>query len=230
VSPKTKRRVFVSVLMVALTLPAEVVLLKAMQSPNDKVAADQWVADLDVASLDAAAKSIQSYSVPYRRAIMGALSPDARAGVWRDHIDQYIANHRGLDSAALGALAAAETALTPTVLGDKAKAAERATLEAAGKQIEAVLGVEEANYLARDLGARSPTLANAEPLLDKLASLVRNQFILLARSPDCDCAGDQECGYYISYCSGSAGCHADGSWPMCGYWWNSPCNGLCSPL
>ena len=121
-SPKTQRRVFVSLLMVALTLPAEVVLLKALQAPNDKVAATEWAADLDGASLDAAAESIQSYSVAYRRAIMGALSPKKRAAVWRDHIDQYMASRR-LDVAAVDALKAARAALTPTVLGEKATAA-----------------------------------------------------------------------------------------------------------
>ena len=229
-SPKTKRRVFVSVLMVALTLPAEVVLLKALQAPNDKVAADQWVADLSGTSLETAAKSIQSYSLPYRRAIMGELSPSKRAAVWRDHISQYLADHQGLDAAAVDALKSAQAALTPTVLGEKAKAAERAALEEAGKQIEAVLGAEEADYIARDLGARGATLASAEPFLDRLASVVRNQFILLARADNCDCAGDRECGYYVSYCSGSMGCDVDSDWPMCGYWWNSPCNGLCMPL
>jgi hypothetical protein len=228
VSPKTRRRVFLSVLMVALMLPAEVVLLKALQAPNDKVAADQWVAELDGAALEDAAKAIQSYSVPYRRAIMGALSPAERASVWRDHIDQYVASHRDLNTVAIDALRSAQAALTPTALGEKATSTERAALDAAGKQIEAVLGVEEAGYVARDLGARGATMANAEPLLDRLASVARNQFILLARADDCNCAGDQECGYYSAYCSTSAGCQTDGSWPMCGYWWNTPCNGLCT--
>jgi hypothetical protein len=214
--------------MVALTLPAEVVLLKALQAPNDQVAASQWVAELDSTELDAVSKSIQSYSVAYRRAIMAALQPAERAAVWRDHIDQYLASHRGLDAAAVDALQDAQAALTPTVLGDNSRAAERAHLEVAGKHIEALLGVEEANYIARDLGARTATMASAEPLLDRLASFARNQFILLARADDCDCGSDQECGYYLYYCSGSQGCNVDDSWPMCGYWWNSPCNGLCT--
>ena len=229
-SPKTQRRVFVSLLMVAVTLPAEVVLLKALQAPNDKVAANEWVADLDRASVDAAAESIQSYSVAYRRAIMGALSADRRAAVWRKHIDQYIASHRNLDAAAVDALKSARAALTPTVLGEKATAAERASLEAAGKQLDVVLGEEESNYLTRDLGPRPAALAGAEPMLDRLANFARNQFILMARAETCDCSGDRDCGYYVSYCGGGWGCETDGDWPMCGYWWNSPCNGLCTLL
>jgi hypothetical protein len=229
-SPKTKRRVFVSVLMVAMMLPAEVVLLKALQASNDKVAADQWVADLDGTSLDSAAGSIQSYSLPYRRAIMGALNPAQRAKVWRGHIDQYIANHSGLDRAALNALKAGQAALTSTALGEKATAAERAALEDAGKQIDAALGEEEANYITRDLGYRTTALAGGEPLLDKLANFVRNQFILMARQDSCECAADRDCGYYVAYCSTSVGCETDSDWPMCGYWWNSPCNGLCASL
>ena len=227
-SPKTKRRVFLSLLMVALTLPAEVVLLKALQAPNEKVAAEQWVAELDRAALGNAAKSIQSYSIPYRRAIMGALSPAERAAVWRDHIEQYVGSHRGLDAAAVDALKRAQAALTPTVLGEKATAAEQANLDEAGKQIEAVLGLEEANYVARDLGSRSTGLASAEPLLDKLANFARNRLILLARADQCNCASDGECGYYTALCDTSSGCETDGSWPMCGYWWNTRCNGMCT--
>lgn len=228
-SPKTQRRVFVSLLMVALTLPAEVVLLKALQAPNDKVAATEWAADLDGASLDAAAESIQSYSVAYRRAIMGALSPKKRAAVWRDHIDQYMASRR-LDVAAVDALKAARAALTPTVLGEKATAAERAALEEAGKQIDAALSEEESNYVTRDLGTRTATLAGGEPLLDKLANYARNQFILMARTSDCECAADRDCGYYVAYCNTSYGCNVSTGWPMCGYFWNTPCNGMCSSI
>jgi hypothetical protein len=228
VSRKTKRRVFLSLLMVAMMLPAEVVLLKALQTPNDKVAADEWVANLDSTAVDSAASSIQSYSLPYRRAIMSKLNASQRAKVWRDHIDQYIAGHPGLDRAQLNALQAGQSALTSTALGDKATAAERAALEDAGRQIEAALGVEEADYIARYLGTKDTSLANAEPLLDKLANFVRNQFILMARLDQCDCAGDRDCGYYVSYCDTSYPCQSDSSWPMCGYWWNTPCNGMCS--
>jgi hypothetical protein len=219
-----------SLVMVAMLLPAEVVLLKALQSSNDKVAADQWVAQLDGKSLDSAAGSIQSYSLPYRRAIMGALSAAQRAKVWRGHIDQYIANHPGLDRVALNALKAGQAALTSTALGERATVGERAALEEAGRQIDAALGEDEANFVTRDLGDRTMALAGAEPLLDKMANFVRNQFILMARMDECDCSGDRDCGYYISYCSSQTGCESDTSWPMCGYWWNSPCNGLCAAI
>ena len=230
-SPKTRRRVFVSVLMLALTLPAEVVLLKALQAPNDKVASEQWVVELDSASLRAAADSIQSYSVPYRRAIMGALSPARRAAVWRDHIDQYLSSHRGLDATAVDALRAARAALTSTVLGNRARAGERASLEAAGRHLEDVLGIDVANYVARNLGSRErSSLASGEPVLEKLANFARHQFVLLARVDACECSSDGDCGYYGAYCNTSYGCRTDYSWPMCGYFWNSPCNGVCSAI
>lgn len=229
-SPKIKRRVFLSVLMVTMLLPAEVVLLKALQASDDKVAADQWASDLDGSSLASASDSIQSYSLPYRRAIMGKLSAAQRAKVWRNHIDLYISGHPGLDRAALNVLKAAQDALTSTALGEKATVGERAALEEAGKQIDAALGEEEANYITRDLGPRTTSLAAGEPVLDRLASLVRNQFILMARLDSCECAADRDCGYYVAYCTTSVGCEVDSDWPMCGYWWNSPCNGLCASL
>ena len=137
---------------------------------------------------------------------MGALSPARRAAVWRGHIDQYLASHRGLDAAAVDALRAARAALTSTVLGDKARARERATLEAAGKHIEDVLGVEAANYVVRDLGSReTSSLASGEPVLEKLANFARHQFMLLARVDDCECSSDGDCGYYAVYCNTSYG-------------------------
>ena len=107
---------------------------------------------------------------------------------------------------------------------------ERAALEEAGKQIDAALSEEESNYVTRDLGTRTATLAGGEPLLDKLANYARNQFILMARTSDCECAADRDCGYYVAYCNTSYGCNVSTGWPMCGYFWNTPCNGMCSAL
>jgi hypothetical protein len=211
-------------------LPAEVVLLKALQAPDDKTAAQQWVDGLESAELTSAAGSIQSYPFLYRREIMRALPATRRARVWQGHIAQYIASHKELDGGAVDALRGAQRALTATALSEEASSADRSALEASAKQIEALLGREEALYVAHDLGPVTPTFASAEPLLLKMASFVRGKFMVLARSQHCDCSDDRGCGYYISYCSTSQNCQVDNNWPMCGYFWNQPCNGLCEAL
>ena len=226
---KTRRRVFLSVLVLALTLPAEIVLLNALQTPDDETAAAEWAADLQSADLSAAASSIDAYPFVYRREIMRALSPAARAAAWRGHIERYMARRGPLSEQAVAALKSAQAALTPTALSETASAEEGERLDAAASAIEATLGRDEALYLAHDLGPRTMgQFAGAEPMLLKLSSFVRGQFLALARLEDCDCADDFGCGYYASYCSTSHACDSDDDWPMCGYWWNTPCNGLCT--
>jgi hypothetical protein len=228
VTPKTRRRVFLSLLMLILTLPAEFVLLKALQSPDDQTAAREWVEQLGAAELTSAADRIQAYSFTYRREIMRALPADGRASVWRKHIDQYLGARSELDPGAVEVLRAAQRVLTADALADNGSAAARDALHAAALNIEAVLGREAAAYVAHDLGPTSSRFASADPLILKLASFAREQFTVLARLPDCDCADDGGCGYYETYCSTSQSCRSDNSWPMCGYFWNTPCNGLCT--
>ena len=45
-TPKSRRRVFLACLVVALTLPTESILLKALSSQSDVEIAQEWVADL----------------------------------------------------------------------------------------------------------------------------------------------------------------------------------------
>ena len=132
--------------------PAE----SAAVHPNDKVAADQWAAELDGASLRAAAESIQSYSVAYRRAIMGALSPDRRAAVWRNHIDAYVGEPSGIwTTPRSGRLKTARAALTATVLGERptARPSARSSRRPARCWMRSSAS-DEANYVTRDLGPR----------------------------------------------------------------------------
>ena len=188
--------------------------------------------ELDGASLRAAAESIQSYSVAISsRRSWARCHPTRRAAVWRYHIDQYVASHEESRRRRGGALRAARAALTPTVLGEKATARERANLEAAGKVLDAVLGEEESNYITRDLGTRTTTLAGAEPLLDKLANFARTPV-----HPDGAARATvnaRPIGTAVTTSRTATrvtGANVSTGWPMCGYFWNSPCNGMCSAL
>ena len=80
---KTRRRVFVCMVVAALTLPAESILLKALETPTVDGAAQAWVTSLPPDVLTGAAGSIQSFPFAYRRQIMTALSPWLRSRVWR---------------------------------------------------------------------------------------------------------------------------------------------------
>jgi len=228
VTAKTRRRVFLSLVLVALTLPAEVILLKALQQPDDTAAVQEWVGRLESAELSAASERIQSYPFKYRKEIMRALSPERRAAVWQRHLEQYIQQHPELDGSVISSLKAAQSSLTPQALSDPT-ADMQASLQASAEQLEALLGKEQALYLAHDLGPRERTFASIEPLSMKLATFVRDRFAAFAQDdPDCDCADDYGCGYYTSHCDGSEDCEADRTFPMCGYWWNQVCDGMCA--
>jgi hypothetical protein len=227
VTAKTRRRVFASLLVLALTLPAETILLKALQASNDTTAIQQWASGLSATSLSAAAANIQAYPFLYRKGILGALTPDQRASVWRRHLESYIGQHPELSGAAISAIKSAESALTSTVLSEKASSTERASLKMAAGQVQTLLGTDTAKYLMFYLGPQDGTFASAEPLTMKIASMVRHQFELLADYPQCDCSLWFGCSSGDQRCVSDIYCDADVTWPMCGWFLNDPCDGLC---
>jgi hypothetical protein len=225
---RTRRKLFVALLALALTLPAETILVKALQASNDSDAVQQWAVGLSTTNLETAASNIQTYPFLYRKAIMRALTPDLRARVWRSHLESYVRQHPELTAEAISALQAAENALTPTVLSEKAGAMERTSLNMAADQVQRLVGQDTAKYLMYYLGPKDGTFASAEPLTMKLASMVRHQFALLAQYPMCDCSLWYGCDG-DGRCVSNQYCDADVNWPMCGWWFNSPCDGLCIP-
>jgi len=225
---RTRRTLFVSILLLALTLPAETILLKALQSPTDAEAIQAWTADLDSAQLSTVASRIQSYPFAYRKEILRALTPEQRSGVWRKHIAAYIQQHPELDSTAVTALQAAIAAATPDALSRAGSASETAATRAIAEQVQTLLGKDTAKYLFYYLGPTDGTFASHEPITMKLASYVRNNFVVQARSEWCDCAMNFGCDMYDSQCASGIYCYTYGSWPACGWFFNSECNGLCT--
>jgi hypothetical protein len=217
----------VTFVALALTLPAELVLLEALSAPDDQSAAREWAASLDAAELAAAGEQVRGYSYLYRREIMRASSPDGRAKNWRNHFARYRADHPELTSEALDVLAAADSVVTPQALSDPTPEV-RASMTAVANQMVNVLGREEAEYLLVWMGPRETAFSSAlEPLTLKLASAVRRVFVVAARADDCDCATEFGCYFYYEQCSDDEYCEPDTSWPACGWWWNEECDGVC---
>lgn len=223
---KTRRTLFLAVFVLALTLPAETILLQAIQSPTDSAAAERWVAGLDATSVQRAADDIQSYPFVYRKEIMRALPPAKRSAVWRDHIATYIRQHPELDAAAVTTMNAAIAAVTPNALSDKVTSAERNAVRAVGEQLQGMLGEDTAKYLLYYLGPRDMTFASAEPLTLKVASYLRNHFVTFAQSDNCDCQAWFGCDGNL-WCEENIYCNADTAWPMCGFAWNWQCDAIC---
>jgi hypothetical protein len=226
VTAKTKRRVFIALVVAALALPAETILLKALSSPTAEDAAHAWVSGLSAGQRIREAGRIQSYPFAYRRALMGVLTPDMRSTVWKAHIYAYIQTHADvLDDDALAALEAAAAAASPETF-DAPSAASRAQAAAVAVQVEARLGREVAEYLLYRLGPKDGQAATIEPIVDKLAGLLRRTFVAMAFIEECDCNMEFGCGGGMN-CKDTIACTVIETWPACGWWWNETCNGLC---
>jgi hypothetical protein len=212
--------------VVALTLPAESILLKALETPSLQEAAQQWVASLPDGTLASAAGSIQAYPFTYRREIMARLPPALRSLVWRAHIARYVQSHPELDADAVALLHTAIGLASPDNLAH-ATDESRAQINLVGNQIKAMLGKDTAEYLLYRLGPNDGTFASAVPIGQRLANTVRSMFVALARANDCECNIEWGCGGAFSYCADASGCAVRNEWPACGWLWDDPCNGSC---
>lgn len=223
-SAKTRRRVLICIVAIALTLPAETILLRALTQTSNQAAAD-WAASLGEDQIPPAAANIESLPFAYRRALMARLAPQARAAVWQSHILRYISDHATLDQATLAllynaaALATAENLSSPS-------ADTRTQMSLLAEQVSVILGRPEAEYLFYRLGPKDVTASAALPLAERLGELVRGTFVVEARVEDCDCHMGFGCDA-PNHCSQELPCNKVQPWPACGWWWNEECDGLC---
>ena len=222
---KTRRRLIMCLVAVALTLPAETILLQALSTTSTQAVAQQWVASLPDGQVSVMSKSIQLFPFAYRREIMRRLSPGQRAAVWQNHITQYIGDHPELDDSIVAMLYNAASLITPREF-DRPTDAVRTEIGTIAEQIRVVLGKAEADYLFYRLGPRDNAFASAEPIGQRLANYVRGIFVVQARTEDCDCSTSFGCDE-PGHCSSSVSCNRDENWPMCGWFWNQVCDGLC---
>ena len=226
-STKTRRLVFLSVLVLGLMLPAETILLRALVTPQQEQAVREWVVDLTEPEFASAVGKIQHYPLLYRRQLMGRLTPEGRSQVWRGHLQAYLAAHPELDAVNAGLISSASTVLSAEFFAD-ATEERRASLHAVASQIEAALGREEAEYLLYRLGPRDGTFASFEPLAMFLTNKVRGLVQANATTAaQCECATYWGCYDSSTSCSQAISCSTDNWWPMCGWAWSDPCDGLC---
>lgn len=226
--PTTRRRLIICALAVALTLPAESILLQALTTSDAKEAARNWAQSLSADQLKASAGAIESYPFVYRRAILRSLAPADRAEVWRHHIEVYIASHPNLDSSVVAlleyaaSLATTDEFTTPTDVG-------RAQISIVAEQTTILLGKEDTLELFYRLGPHDVWFASGVPIGQQLANYVRGHFVVQADTEDCDCNTSFGCdGGGVAYCRGGVTCNRDENWPMCGWFWNQVCDGLCA--
>jgi hypothetical protein len=220
----TRRRLMIALVAVALTVPIEMLFFQAVSATSeDQIQA--WVESLSDEELAQAADDVRLYPVSYRRAIMRALTPAGRSEVWRDHIARY-RDQTGTDSVAVPVLDAAIALASPSAFANPTDDL-RTQIAIVAEQLVAIVGREDAEYVLYRLGPRDDTFASIEPLWHKMANQVRGLMVALARDGDCQCNLDFGCEAGPN-CTDSISCEPVTEWPMCGWFWNEECNGVCS--
>ena len=225
---RTRRRLVVAAFVVALTIPAETILLNALQTPDPHSAVRTWVATLSFDDLRGASTRVSEYPFAYRREIMRALPPVLRAFVWQKHIRTYLYSHDDLDPGAVALLNAMITEITPEALS-RPSADTVARVNALGHRdqggarcrpggVPAVPARTEGRNVREHRAAQSAARERRAPHVHRLAE----------GPTDCDCNIDWGgCGFGAT-CKDGTGCNPDDDWPMCGWLWNSTCDGKCS--
>ncbi len=233
-TPRTRGRLMICLILGLITLPAEALLLPVARTPDPRVAAMEWVADLSPEELQSASLQIDAYPAVYRRAIMRELNPRERAEVWRSHFRRYLAAHPELTDAQATVLHDAiellsDEAFTPPVAPDV-----RERIKAVFEQAVATLGSKEAADLFVTLGPKEADRPNALPLMQRLADSVRSWRVVSAELPDCNCNIEIDtCDISPDpwlQCSELYSCNFDLDWPMCGPLWAWACTGWCKVI
>jgi hypothetical protein len=230
-TPVTRRRLTLCLVIAALTLPVEVVLLPVAWNPDPNVAAAEWVDGLEPAQLKLAAREIDRYPAHYRRAMMSALSPEERATAWQAQFDRYIDTHGNLTAEQLTVVHEARSLLTADAFTLPLSPELGGRIDAMFTRAIEVLGNDGAKELFVTLGPANPGAENALPIGQRLADSVRSWRVASARRTDCNCNVEIDtCDIgpdpWLA-CSELYTCDFDLSWPMCGPLWSWACTGWC---
>nr|WP_245877456.1 bacteriocin fulvocin C-related protein [Streptomyces glaucescens] len=148
-------------------------------------------------------EEIIRHTVPYRKAIVKALSPEERTAIWLANIDRYRQDHPHATTAQRQVMDRA-SALAARVFvspGDHIEEMRRLSMRAKEE-----LGVQEAEAMAMRIGPADPPA-------------------IQARSADCSCS-TQDC----TCCAGGYYCLRGGCTVIpsdCGLFWLFDCNGRC---
>jgi hypothetical protein len=235
VTTRTRRLLVLAACVVALTIPAEVVLLQAITMDGRAAAAD-WATSLQEAEVGSYSAQLDRLPVQYRKALLRRLGPKKSAAIWQAHLTGYRDRHPELSvdqTDALNAiinLISVDTFTFPT-------SAERTAAQVLGARISELFGAEATRYLLHDLGARQVPFANqATPIAQRLQDFVREHFVVNAGDAHrCECIDAWECdatteGNVICEKAAISGCVLDSDWPACGFIWLETCDGRCKTI
>ncbi|AGC46583.1 hypothetical protein MYSTI_05303 [Myxococcus stipitatus DSM 14675] len=192
-------------LLATLVLGGALVVSPTQARAEDSCSAAQeqiqaWL-DANKETLPTTLDDISRYPMEYRRAIQGALSPQQRVALWREHLRRYIASHPQLNARQLAALDLAMATLTPELYTP----VDTPELLRAQAAMRDAFDPKEARLIVSTLGP--PDASSAEE----------------SAAPICQCnrsdawCGDFSCRAYSCRSTTSG----------CGWFNRKACNGLC---
>ncbi|MEV4045372.1 bacteriocin fulvocin C-related protein [Streptomyces sp. NPDC049744] len=161
---------------------------------------------------------VTTYTVPYRRAIYTASTPETRSNLWREHLTTYRSSHPALTTTQRNAIDEAITTLTATTLFSQKPEPGNTTdrsLQKLKKTVIKAFGEQEAKALIAHLGPTDEQTTAA---------------------PNCGCAvADSWCGGTCSPCChdqlgcncGAYNCCCHLMSSGCGSLWEYICDGVC---
>ena len=231
----TRSRLLFCLVVGLIALPAEMLLLPVARTPNPITAAVEWTASLDSAELRQAAANIEAYPPVYRKAIMGALTPDDRSTAWRQFFQNYLDANSSLTADQIAVVREAMDVASPAAFGPGISAETKQRITEAFTRAEKVLGPNAAKELFVTLGPKQSLKANALPLRQQIADNMRSWRVVSAEeSVDCNCNVEIDtCDLMPNpwlACSELYTCDFDQSWPMCGPLWSWACTGWCKVI
>jgi hypothetical protein len=226
VTIRTRRRLILCVVVAALTLPAELILMKAV-TLDAQEASSRWARSLSQTELAAAADDIQRYPFEYRKTIMGRLSKQKRAEVWSNHIAQYRDARPELSTDQVDALNAAIETVRATFLnpGNNAREATRVVAERVQELFAGMwrsiccIALHKKHHDHGERGAVAPEVVRrgACPV-----------WVSADEGGPCWCRADfgvrPDCTDVVRR---SVTCVVDNVWPKCGWLWDEDCDGVC---
>ncbi len=229
-TPQSRRRLFVSLVLALLVLPVETLLVPVARTPDQRLAATQWAATLSAADAQQASDQIEDYPAVYRRALMGVLAPEYRSVVWRVHFRKFLGAHPELTPAQVAVVQDAINVANPVAFAPPVSDEVKEEIGRVFRAANSVLGPEAAADLFVNLGPKVP-VRNALPISRQIADSIRSWRIVNAEYPDCNCnididTCDLEPDPWLE-CSELYTCNFDLTWPMCGPLWSWACTGWC---
>jgi hypothetical protein len=233
-TPRTRSRLLVCLILGLITLPAEALLLPIARTPDPRVAASAWAADLSSDDLQSAAAQIDAYPAVYRRAILREMTPYDRAETWRAHLRRFLASEQALTPDQVRVVQEAMDLLSEETFTPPLSQDHKERITAVFNDAVATLGPKIASELFVTLGPKEVRGRNALPVVQRLADRIRSWRVVSAELPDCNCNIDVDtCD--ISWdpwlaCSELYSCNFDLNWPMCGPFWSWACTGWCKVI